>query len=179
MDAPARGPQVRHDDQGHDALDLAFRALDAALVRHRAAARDPIDFPVGYASAAEAAWWVASIAETPKGSEEPASRGGTPDDAAAKMVLGLQWVRDRHSHQLPITTPTDDTSFFGPPGSSYVYYISPGMVWRPYDDFTDKGRSRESKAEAYRDYVGGQKSIRPLLIARNELARRVGLPEAE
>jgi hypothetical protein len=133
------------------ALQFATNALRAALWRHHEA-RARSDLDDAYASAAETVWWVCAIDEhlCTYGGNSAAYEARRDADTNGRYVAGMRWIRDRHTHQMPITADTDKTSFFGPPG---ILDISQGVIWRPSQQIrigthpnANKKRSRDERA---------------------------------
>jgi hypothetical protein len=163
-------------------LDLALQALDLAFERHGEARPSNSRLAV-WASAAECVWWICAIDEQLAGMERPAvrsaqqrTRGPASEyeqardaDDRGRCIPGLRWVRDRHSHQLPITSELDDTPFFTPAGGAGVLHISAGFIWRPAEDLPDPEDRHPKRREAYSRHVAGMKTSLPLHMGREWL----------
>lgn len=179
MSADETRPSVPADPK---ALRVAMQALDLALERHSEAfiARDLLR---AYASSAEAVWWICAIDEQlarpsddapvwENSDEEPPFEVNA-DYFGARCVKGLRWVRDCHTHQLPLSTDINVRSYFDPrPGAGQ--HTSHWVVWKPADQIrSDPKRESRTARRAYTESVGGQESATPLHGASNYLRRRV------
>jgi hypothetical protein len=119
-----RDPQ----EQG-TALRWALNALNRlAEESKRFTTDEEADDEGAFVNAVQAAWWVASIDEQLQRQHRtryPRRRRKDPDGL---IVAGIRWIRDRHTHQVPITTGRDETPFFpGPP----FYLVAGSPQWLP------------------------------------------------
>lgn len=164
-----------------------MRALTCAYERHLVA-RSERDAGSAHASAVEAVWWVCALDEQVEGDNDLAH--ATPyekardTDPSGAHIRGLRWVRDRHSHQLLLSTEYDDRAFFDPPDGA-LFYLSRGFYWRPTEQleaeaaagrpapFRGGPKAAQGRA-AYDQYVSGLRSDAPLYNARMWLATAVG-----
>jgi hypothetical protein len=152
-------------------LDMAVKSLALALHRHDEA-RQRMVLLDAFASAAETVWWICAIDEQlgGKGSQYAAARDA---DDAGRYIAGLRWVRNRHTHQLPITTEEDTTPFFASRGADYLLFVSPGFIWRPSVDIRGNP-DRDDRREIYDELMAGIKTSLPLHNACAWLERQVG-----
>lgn len=166
-----------------DALRVAVQALDMALARHREAfmARDTLRT---HASGVESVWWICAIDEQlgrPSADapvwEDPTQEAPFKMDAdwfGARSARGLRWVRDCHSHQLPLTTRIHVRSYIDPRPPGPFLSVSTWVVWKATDEIRSDA-ARESKAgrRAYEERVAGHNSVDPLSEAAGFLRRKV------
>lgn len=108
-----------------EALRSALEALAPTLERHEQA-RQARDWLRIYASAAEAVWWLCAVDEHLGGNrKQPTPYARARDaDPDGQCIDGLRWVRDRHTHQLPITTGGDTRNMFDTRGRGVIYIAS-------------------------------------------------------
>lgn len=165
-----------------EALGVAVEALDAALARQDDAffARDLFRT---YASAVEATWWICAIDEQLGRRSTNAPEWENPHEEppfvvdadwfGARAARGLRWVRDCHSHQLPLTTEINVRSYFDPrPGAGQVR--SEWVVWRAAHEIpSDPTRGSKAARRAYEQSVAGRNSVEPLAAAAAFLRRQV------
>jgi hypothetical protein len=120
------------------ALRWALAALRTALEKHEAARHRPLNeaaWVAAFSSMAEASCWIAALDEClctyhdgglgKKGSGHFAGLRNAND--RGKYIEGLLWARDRHMHQLGLTTARDTSDFYTPPAGG-LFYISAGFI---------------------------------------------------
>ncbi len=155
-----------------DPLVLGIQALDLAYERHMVA-RDGHSLLLAWASAAECVWWICALDEQLHELHKTAYEVARRADSDGKYVDGLRWVRDRHTHQLPITSELDRTPFLGGK-SGRDFYISPGFIWLPVDQVPDDPKNRRPDLrEVYAELIAGTKSSGALYCARRWLRSSV------
>jgi len=168
------GVTLHHADDPA-ALELAVQSLTLAVRRHLDA-RKRTDLLDAFASAAETVWWICAIDEQLNGGS---TRNNTDyararnDDEMGRYIPALRWLRNRHTHQLPITTDEDRTPFFPPPGADYVLHVGSGFTWRATQEIrTDPDHDHGS--DAYHKLVAGMKTSIALARACDWLERATG-----
>lgn len=120
-------------------------------------------------------WWVCAA-------DEQLSRGkasGTyardrDEDEDGRVVEGLRWVRDRHSHQLPITTGEDDRGFFDPPPGGMFWIASDDYVWKRVERVRSSPKheaNQPGRRLAYAQHVAEQDTLAVLQRAQRWLRR--------
>ena len=147
------------------------QALRAAHARH-IAARKGSDLAAAFSSAAETAWWICALDDQLGGADKttPYSKARNLDPNG-RYIRGVRWVRNRHTHQLPITTSKDEKPFFpGPP-----FYLSAGFIWRPFDDFPPVPARQNAGAGVYKCLMAGQSTIEALTRSAMWLQGPTGL----
>jgi len=85
--------------------------------------------------------------------------------------LGLRWLRDRHSHQLPITSSLDQTPFLG--SGRGIIYISPGFIWRPVNEIAIPHNKHPERRNAYAQLIAERQTTGALYVARRWLTSAV------
>ena len=128
-----------------------------------------------FASAAETVWWVCAIDEQLDGnggSRRQVTQYARERDADdnGKVIPGLRWVRDRHTHQLPLTTERDETPFLN--SGRGVIFISPGFIWRPTAAI--RTSDRNDGRGVYEQHIAGRKRSGALYAACRWLQSRTG-----
>lgn len=124
-------------------LTEELRQLDVAEANHH----------VAFIGGAEAVWWVAALDEACEKWEPDGYNHRRDCDERGRMVGGLRWLRDRHTHQIPISVSRDQTALFpGPP-----FHISAGYIWRQGDELPapDAGHTHSVRRSHYGDHVAG------------------------
>jgi hypothetical protein len=144
------------------------------LDRHEESRRAPLSDAsraAAFSSMAEASWWIASLDEClctyhdgglGKNGSGHLARLRDADDRG-RYVPGLVWARDRHMHQLGLTTARDTRSFYAPPAGG-VLYISAGFIWRDADEVSPSDRAVPRGRAVYDALFAGQKSSAPLAM---------------
>lgn len=89
----------------------------------------------------------------------------------ASTSVGLRWLRDLHSHQLPITSSLDQTPFLG--SGRGISYISPGFIWRPVDEIAIPHNKHLDRRKAYTELIAEWKTTGALYVARRWLTSAV------
>ena len=163
-------------------FELALRALSDACERHRVA-RAERDAGTAHASAVEAVWWVCALDEQFEGGNDlghaTAYEKARDSDASGAGIRGLRWVRDRHSHQLLLSTDFDDRAFFDSSDGS-LFYLSRGFYWRPAEQLEAQaasyrttrflaGKKASQGRAAYDQHISGRTSSGPLHSAQTWL----------
>jgi hypothetical protein len=152
-----------------NALTMAMAALDLAIERHTAA-RDIRDLLQGFSSAGECVWWICTIDEhlTDRSSDYKSARNA--DDFGC-CIPGLRWIRNRLTHQLPLTVDLDEGTLFGGPG---VFYFNKTFMWRLAADIPPpRNLKHNGGREIYVEYVEGEESLVPIARAAHWLKRQV------
>ena len=108
-----------------------------------------------FAYLSEATWWIASLNEQFIEVNKDGSYARARDaDDSGRLILGIVWVRDRISHQLPFTVSPDTRSMFAPkPGG--VLHISAGYEWLPIEQIRS-GRRYQDREQVYREQFAEQ-----------------------
>lgn len=149
----------------HDSEAWAFglRGLRDACQRHEVA-QECRDLSAAYVSGVEGVWWVSTLDEALGGNTSKANdyKHARDADPNGLVVLGLRWLRNRHSHQLPLTAAFDDTPFFG--SGRGIIALSKGFYWRPSDEI-DPERIRMDRRDIYDAHVAGNNSGKSLALA--------------
>jgi hypothetical protein len=167
-----RDPQ----EQG-TALRWALNALNrlAEESEHFATDEDADD-EGAFVNAVQAVWWVASINEQlvdDDPGQYPQRRDNEPDGLT---VAGLTWLRDRHSHQAPITTGKDKTPFFlGPPW----HIVSGKPQWLPSSKIEPSTRTDTNyvaRTALYDQHVAGETVSATLRAARRWFDKEASRP---
>lgn len=156
------------------AFSYGLQGLDRAITRH-SQARQKRDLIGAYVSAAEGVWWICACDEQLSGSRTKGpyalARDSGPD---GQVVPGLRWVRDRHSHRLPITTGKDDRGFFDPHPGGVLYIASSQYVWKRVERVrtSDRHDARDpDRRQAYAKYVSERDTLAVLQQAQRWLSQ--------
>lgn len=149
----------------------ALQGLDLALQRHDEVRRQR-DPARAYSSAVEAVWWVCACDEQLSGDNRRSPYAVKRDaDDDGRVVEGLRWVRDRHTHQLPVTSGLVLRDFRGE-GPRYVSSAMP--VWSTTESVrTDEGHDARKPhlRKAYADHVADRDTLAVLRQAQRWLQR--------
>ena len=159
------GPAAVGDESARDRDAQAFglEGLRHAYERHEAAQHQR-DLRGAYISGVEGVWWVCALDEELGGNMKQANdyKSARDADPNGLVVLGLRWLRNRHTHELPLTAAFDDTAFFG--SGRGIIALSKGFYWRPSDDI-DPQRIHMIRRHAYDVHVAGNSSGKTLVVA--------------
>lgn len=153
----------------------AFAALRAAHARyqdechgHSDTSMSPERLARAFAALAESVWWVAALNEQltnayPDG-EYAAERDKHPSGGT---VVGLQWVRDRLTHQLPVTISYEREPFLP---LRLPMRLSRMFIWRPETEITpgpphlDRPRKRQQYTMHVAEHSGGVPVARAIQV---------------
>lgn len=163
-----------------EAMTVATQALDAALLRCRAASGSDL-----FAPAVEAVWWLCALDEQlGRPSQSVSAQQPWPQEAGAEVIAartahGLRWVRDCHSHQLPLTTRQEVIEYDDPRRGLGLRGVHVYVAWKPADEIrSDPTKESASARAAYEQSVAGGECLSVLDTAaafvRDRLAKVAG-----
>lgn len=145
-------------DFDHGAIRLALLGMRAARVRavsFRGITPDDVD-GVGIA-AVDFVNWACAVDERLRKTATDDYEKRRDQDPKGRVLPGLRFVRDRHMHQVVVSTDVDRRSFFDPPPGA-IFYISAGIIWRAAAELPvpDKGYDHADRRQAYVDHMEGK-----------------------
>lgn len=157
---------ARDEHESATALLWSLEALRQVRDRLAELKADLSNARDAYIGAVQGVWWVCALDEQSWEFERlgySARRAASPD---GRTVNGLKWVRDRHTHQLPLSVAKDETPFFpGPP----FHLVPDSFVWAPRHALQagppSKDHDKHGWQSDYDNYVGGQSVPKTLSLA--------------
>lgn len=167
-----------------DALGVGLQALNAAMDRLETAAPSR-DLPSVFAAAAEAVWWICSLDENLNGGDNKTTteyaEARDAEHSDGRCIPGLRWVRDRHTHQMFLSSRWNPDFYLDPRPGAGMYVPAGGLVvWRlaeliyPQGQVPEQRRKRDARLRpVYVECVQDSAIVEPLQRATRWLTSQI------